>query len=339
MDNNRIRLGIMGFGHIGRYIYSLASENQQFVVNAISDIGSPDILRYLLNNEIRNNCEVNLEDNIFISGEAKTRFVSGRAPGNIPWDALKVDWVIDATGKYLKKKQLQKHIDSGADRVILTTLPENDLDRMVIVGVNDQDIQQSDTLISAGSSTTNTLGLSIKILNDAFGIDYASMTTIHSYTGDQPAHDFAGKGFRRSRSAAENIIPNQNKSADWVSKIIPQLQDRIMGSSLNVPVQFGSLLDLTCIFQNEGVTTDAVISIMKKAERDNPNLVTVVDDPIVSSDVIGKSQSVVFDSMGILKIGNKMIKMLIWYDNGYNQAARILDVISAYEKLKIKKKI
>ncbi len=334
MDNNRIRLGIMGFGHIGRYVYSLASKKQKFVVNAISDIGSPDILHYLLKNEIRDSCEVELENNYFISGGNKTRFVHGTAPGDIPWDALEVDWVIDATGKYLEREQLQKHIDSGADKVVLTSLPEEDLDRMVIVGVNEQVINQSDSLISAGSSTTNTLGLSIKILNDAFGIDYASMTTIHSYTGDQPAHDFAGKGFRRSRSAAENIIPNQNKSAYWVSKIIPKLKDRLMGSSLNVPVQFGSLLDLTCIFQNEGVTTQAVVEAMRKAEQDNPNLVTVVDDPIVSSDVIGKPQSVVFDSMGILKIGEKMMKMLIWYDNGFNQAARILDVISAYENMK-----
>ncbi len=334
MDNNRIRLGIMGFGHIGRYVYSLASEKQKFVVNAISDIGSPDILHYLLKNEIRDSCEVELENNYFISGGNKTRFVHGTAPGDIPWDALEVDWVIDATGKYLEREQLQKHIDSGADKVVLTSLPEEDLDRMVIVGVNEQVINQSDSLISAGSSTTNTLGLSIKILNDAFGIDYASMTTIHSYTGDQPAHDFAGKGFRRSRSAAENIIPNQNKSAYWVSKIIPKLKDRLMGSSLNVPVQFGSLLDLTCIFQNEGVTTQAAVEAMRKAEQDNPNLVTVVDDPIVSSDVIGKPQSVVFDSMGILKIGEKMMKMLIWYDNGFNQAARILDVISAYENMK-----
>ena len=334
MDNNRIRLGIMGFGHVGRYVYSLASEKQKFVVNAISDIGSPDILHYLLKNEIRDSCEVELENNYFISGGNKTRFVHGTAPGDIPWDALEVDWVIDATGKYLEREQLQKHIDSGADKVVLTSLPEEDLDRLVIVGVNEQVINQSDSLISAGSSTTNTLGLSIKILNDAFGIDYASMTTIHSYTGDQPAHDFAGRGFRRSRSAAENIIPNQNKSAYWVSKIIPKLKDRLMGSSLNVPVQFGSLLDLTCIFQNEGVTTQAVVEAMRKAEQDNPNLVTVVDDPIVSSDVIGKPQSVVFDSMGILKIGEKMMKMLIWYDNGFNQAARILDVISAYENMK-----
>ena len=334
MDNNRIRLGIMGFGHIGRYVYSLASKKQKFVVNAISDIGSPDILHYLLKNEIRDSCEVELENNYFISGGNKTRFVHGTAPGDIPWDALEVDWVIDATGKYLEREQLQKHIDSGADKVVLTSLPEDDLDRLVIIGVNEQVINQSDSLISAGSSTTNTLGLSIKILNDAFGIDYASMTTIHSYTQDQPAHDFAGKGFRRSRSAAENIIPNQNKSAYWVSKIIPKLQDRLMGSSLNVPVQFGSLLDLTCIFQNEGVTTQAVVEAMRKAEQDNPNLVTVVDDPIVSSDVIGKPQSVVFDSMGILKIGEKMMKMLIWYDNGFNQAARILDVISAYENMK-----
>ena len=334
MDNNRIRLGIMGFGHIGRYVYSLASKKQKFVVNAISDIGSPDILHYLLKNEIRDSCEVELENNYFISGGNKTRFVHGTAPGDIPWDALEVDWVIDATGKYLEREQLQKHIDSGADKVVLTSLPEEDLDRLVIVGVNEQVINQSDSLISAGSSTTNTLGLSIKILNDAFGIDYASMTTIHSYTGDQPAHDFAGKGFRRSRSAAENIIPNQNNSAYWVSKIIPKLKDRLMGSSLNVPVQFGSLLDLTCIFQNEGVTTQAVVEAMRKAEQDNPNLVTVVDDPIVSSDVIGKPQSVVFDSMGILKIGEKMMKMLIWYDNGFNQAARILDVISAYENMK-----
>ena len=137
MDNNRIRLGIMGFGHVGRYVYSLASEKQKFVVNAISDIGSPDILHYLLKNEIRDSCEVELENNYFISGGNKTRFVHGTAPGDIPWDALEVDWVIDATGKYLEREQLQKHIDSGADKVVLTSLPEDDLDRLVIVGVNE----------------------------------------------------------------------------------------------------------------------------------------------------------------------------------------------------------
>ena len=160
------------------------------------------------------------------------------------------------------------------------------------------------------------------------------MTTIHSYTSDQPLQDSAGIDFRRSRSAAKNIIPNENYSYKWVGEVLPEFKGRVISSALNVPVQFGSLMDLTIVFNDSIDSVQSINDVMMKASIENPKLIKVVQDPIVSSDVIGMKESIIYDSMGSLKIGNNMIKTLTWYDNCYNHASRILDVISCYEGLK-----
>jgi len=334
LDNNKINIGIMGFGHIGRYVYLNTLNNPNFAVKAVSDIGQPDVLHYLLANEPRNRSDVSIKGDHLIYNGGKTQFVDGVAPGDVDWGALSVDWVIDATGKFLTKKSLQKHIDSGAKKVILSCLPDEDLDNLIIPGINISKIDASDRIISVGSSTTNALALMLNILNQSFEIECASMTTIHSYTNDQPLQDSAGSDFRRSRSAAKNIIPNENYSYRWVGKVLPNFRDKIISSALNVPVQFGSLMDLTTVFKDNIESAEIINNAVVEASKKHPSLIRIAKDPIVSSDVIGMKETIVHDEIGTLKVGQNMIKTLAWYDNGYNHASRILDVISYYESLR-----
>ena len=333
--SKKINIGIMGFGHIGRYIYENALSSNIFTVKAISDIANIESLQYLLNNNLRNkNIGVHIDNNCFIYNDHKTQFVHGVLPGDVPWDALGVDWVIDATGKFLDKEILNKHIIAGAKRVVLASLPNDELDNFIIPGINESDIKNEDKIISAGSSTTNAFALMLKILNEYNEIECSSLTTVHSYTSDQPLLDIANIDLKRSRSAAKNIIPNFNLSSRWVEKVLPDFKNKIFSTALNVPVQFGSLLDITTIFKNDVNNEDEVNQIMDDAALRYPNLIKVIDDPIVSSDVVGMKESIVFDRVGTLKIGKNMIKTLAWYDNGYNHASRILDVISLYKDLK-----
>lgn len=325
-----IRLGIMGFGHIGRYIFSEALKNDQFTVNAISDIGRLDILHYLLETESRETCNVEVQGNELVHKNSRTRFVHGVEPGDIPWDALDVDWVIDASGKYRTAADLENHIHSGAKKVILSSLPESDIDNIILPGINEDQMNAGDKIISAGSSTTAALSLILKILDDAFGITAASMTSIHSYTSDQPLQDTAGVDFRRSRSAAKNIIPNKTESCQWVEKCLPQFAGKLMGLTLNVPVQFGSLLDLNCLFDQQ-VSVEDINNAMVHAAEKYPKLIKIAEDPIVSSDVVGMPHSVVFDKRGTVLTSKGILKTLTWYDNGYNHAHRMLDVILAYK--------
>ncbi len=333
--DKKINLGIMGFGHIGRYIYEHTLNSKIFQVKAISDIGNIESLHYLLNNNLRNkNINIKIDKNCFLSNNDSTQFVHGVSPGDVPWNALGVDWVIDATGKFLDKEILNKHIIAGAKKVILASLPNDELDNLIIPGINELDINKKDQIISAGSSTTNAFALMLKILNEYEEIKCSSLTTIHSYTSDQPLLDIANPDLKRSRSAAKNIIPNINLSSKWIEKLLPEFKNKIISTALNVPVQFGSLLDITTIFKNDINNEETINKIMDESALKFPELIKVINDPIVSSDVIGMKESIVFDRCGTLKIGKNMIKTLSWYDNGYNHANRILDVVSLYEDLK-----
>jgi len=333
--SEKINIGIMGFGHIGRYIYENALNSNIFTVKAISDIGNIESLQYLLNNNLRNkNIGVQIDNNCFVYNNERTQFMHGVSPGDVPWDTLGVDWVIDATGKFLNKEILNKHIIAGAKKVVLASLPDNQLDNIIIPGINESNINNQDKIISAGSSTTNALALMLKILNDYNEIECSSLTTVHSYTSDQPLLDIANPDLKRSRSAAKNIIPNVNLSSKWVEKILPEFKNKIFSTALNVPVQFGSLLDITTIFKNNIKNEEEVNLIIDEAALNQPDLIKIIEDPIVSSDVVGMKESIVFDRVGTLKIGKNMVKTLAWYDNGYNHASRILDVISLYKDFK-----
>jgi len=331
---SKVRLGIMGFGEIGRHIYRLCMEDDMFEVVAISDYGKPDILAYLLEAEVKGRVKVTLEDGNFINSAAgRARIVTGGKPGDIPWDIFDVDVVVDATGIFKTRRDLEKHLKAGAPHVVLSTLPEDEIDRIVVMGVNEHTIDLNDKIVSAGSATTNATALMLKFFNEKFGVDYAMLTTVHSYTSDQPLRDKAGAEYRRSRSAAENIIPNETPTPRWIPTILPEFKGRIEGTALNVPIPNGSLLDLTTVFRTRDVTIDQVTELMYEAAKKLPNLIAVAEDPIVSSDVINDRHAVIFDKQATMKSQGKMMKSLVWYHTALAQACRILEVIKAYHLL------
>jgi glyceraldehyde 3-phosphate dehydrogenase len=332
MGNGKIRVGIMGLGQIGRHLYHLVLEDDDIEIAVVADIAKPEILYYLLNSDSLDGPCCELRGNYLINEKFRTRMLQLARPGDVPWDVLGVDCVIDATGRYRRREYLEAHLRTGAGRVILASLPADPVDRVVIPGINEGSAVREDRLISAGSATTNAFALVLHSLDKALGVDCASMTTVHAYSSDQSLQDYAHEDFRRSRSAAQNIIPNTNESACWVELILPKFAGKLSGYALNVPVQRGSLLDLNCVMRDSGVTVEQVNEAMRAAARDHPMLIGVTDDPIVSSDVIGCRQSLLFDARATLKAGKKIVKALAWYES-LGHACRVLDVVRHYHGL------
>lgn len=332
MSNQKLRLGVMGFGHIGRQLYHLATESDDIEIAAVSDIGKPEILHYLLDTDSIEGIENNINGNYLENNKFRTRMLQTDRPEETPWDVFGVDCVVDATAKFETRADMEAHLANGANRVLLATLPDDDVDRLVIHGINEDSAEVTDRMVSVGSPTTGALALVLKALSDKFAVESASMTTVHAYTSDQPLQDYAGRDFRRSRSAAENIIPNTVESPQWVEKIMPQFAGKIGGHALNVPVQKGSLLDLNLILNEEGFTAEDINQTMREARDKYPGIIGIVEDPIVSSDVIGNRHSVLFDTKGTMKAGRRIVKTLSWYES-LGHACRILDVVRHYAKL------
>ncbi len=328
-NGSPIRIGLMGFGQTGRQIYALASRSDDIEVVAIADIGAPDILHYLLQAEVDDSERYTLEGNFLVCGDQRTRMVAIDRPQEMPWDVFGVDVVIDATGIYRDREDMQAHLDNGAPRVLLRTLPSDYIDRIIVPGINDDQVSADDLMISAGSGTTSALALLLHTLSQQFEIECVSMTSVHAYTSDQALQDYAGSDFRRSRSAAENIIPNSHEAAAWMGEILPQFEGKVITSALNVPIHEGCLLDANLVFADSSITVEQVNDAMRAAAKALPGIVAVAEDPIVSSDVIGNSHSLLFDVPGTIKAGDTIIKTLSWYEN-LGHAARLLDVVRLY---------
>lgn len=331
-DSNSIRVGIMGFGQIGRQIYALAANSDDVEVVAVADIGKPDILHYLLCSEVEQPQNHTLQGNFLVNPRFRTRLMRTDQPLEVPWDIFEVDIVIDSTGKFRDRGFMQAHLDNGAPRVLLRTLPTDHIDRIVIPGINTDLATAGDRMISAGSATTSALCLLLNTLSEHFQIECGSMTTVHAFTSDQALQDYAGSDFRRSRSAAKNIIPNTHEASLWLGQILPEFDGKILTSALNVPVQEGCLLDVNLVMQDSGVGVDDINEVMRSAAREHAGIIDVVEDPIVSSDVIGNSTSLLFDTKGTIKAGSNTIKTLSWYEN-LGHAARLLDVVRLYDAI------
>ena len=327
-----IRVGIMGFGQVGRQIYDLAANSDDLEVTAIADIGKPDILHYLLRSEVDQPERYRLEGNFLHNDRFKSRMAPIDRPAEMPWDMFGVDIVIDATGKYRSAADMADHLGSGAPRVLLRTLPVDEIDRIVMPGINEETIEPGDRMISAGSATTTALCRLLKIVGARFEIVCGNMTSIHSYTSDQALQDYAGSDFRRSRSAATNIIPNQHEASQWLGRVLPEFEGKILTSALNVPIHQGCLLDTTLVMADESVTPETLNEAVIDSVAAFPGIVDVVEDPIVSSDVIGSSLSLLYDLKGTLKAGRQTLKTLCWYEHR-GHAARLLDVVRLYARL------
>lgn len=332
MASGKIRIGIMGLGQIGRHLYHLALESDDLEIVAVADIGKPEVLHYLLQSDGVDEPSCKLQGHYLISEKFRTRMLQLARPDEVPWDVLGVDCVVDATGRYRRRRDMEAHLRGGAKRVILASLPSEPVDRIVIPGVNENHAAAADKMISAGSATTNAFALLLHSLDQALGVERATMTTVHAYSSDQSLQDYAHEDFRRSRSAAQNIIPNNNESARWVETVLPKFAGKLSGYALNVPVQRGSLLDVNCVMEHAGVAVEQVNEALRAAAARRPEVIGFTEDPIVSSDVIGCRQSLLFDARATLRAGKRIVKTLAWYES-LGHACRVMDAVRHYARL------
>ena len=331
----KIKIGLFGFGRIGRNIFRIGYEDPRFEFVAISDLGNVEAMHYLLMRDSIHGAmksDIKLEGKDLLYNGSSTRLLPGAAPGSIPWDAFDVDIVIDSTGAYRKREELQMHIDSGAKRVLVSKPPVNEIDRIVIQGINEDQIDNNDRIISTTSSTTQVLALMMKVLDESFGINRAMMTTVHAYTSDQPLADAVRSDLRRSRSAVENIIHNETWAPDYVSQLMPKFKNKISGIAMNVPVANGSCIDLTTVMYKMPSVEEANKSFEDASSNELKGLVRFTEDPIVSSDAIGGGETMLFDSKATMIASEKLLKTVAWFDNGWGFANRILELAEAYSK-------
>jgi len=332
MERAAIRIGLMGFGRIGRQVYELASLSEDIEIVVIADIGTPAILHYLLCAEARQPQRYHLDGNFLVNPRFAARMTQIDSPREVPWDLFDVDAVLDCTGKFRDAASMQAHLDNGARRVLLRTLPLDHVDRLVVPGINHGSIASTDRMLSAGSATTNALCLLLHMAARHFAIDCVSMTSIHSYTSDQSLQDYAGRDFRRSRSAAENIIPNTHEAERWLQALLPEFAGRVMTNVLNVPIHAGCMLDANLALQDASVDVATFNAALQAELPAYAGIVGSTDDPVVSSDVIGSTLSLLMDMQGTEKAGQHLIKAIGWYEH-LGHAARMLEVVRLYAAL------
>lgn len=334
----------MGLGQVGRQVYLSALADPRCEVVAVSDVGEPAILHHLLTRSTTPRLApgtVALEGNYLVArlegGTGRTRLLQAEKPGEVPWDVLGAELIIDATGRFRTRRDLAPHLANGAHRVVVSSLPAHDagddaLDRVVLYGVNHSSAAAEDQIVSAGSASTTASALALQVISQAKPIAHATLTSVHAYTSDQSLQDHVGADYRRSRSGAENIIPNDTPAVRWVERLLPAAAGKVSGFAMNVPVPAGSLLDLTVAFAAGGVDAKTVNDWFVAAAEATPTLLGVTHDPIVSSDVKSCSQSLLVDLRGTLRAGERMIKLLAWHET-LGHARRILDVAACYADL------
>ncbi|MCZ6662079.1 MAG: type I glyceraldehyde-3-phosphate dehydrogenase [Actinobacteria bacterium] len=325
-------VAINGFGRIGRAVFRIIVGRPDSNINvvAINDLSDHDILGYLLEFDSvmgRFEHEVVISDGIMRVGEHEIRMLMERDPSQLPWADLDVDIVIESTGVFRDRASLQTHLDAGAKRVILTVPAKDDIDETVVLGVNDDQLDVDDLIVSNASCTTNCLAPLAKVLDDAFGIRKGLMTTVHAYTNDQVLADVPHKDLRRSRAATENIIPTTTGAAKAVGKVLPQLAGKLDGMAMRVPVPDGSTVDLV-VELDQDVTVDEVNAAIRAA-ADGPmaGILEYNEDPIVSTDIIGNPHSSVFDAAGTQVLGGNLVKVMSWYDNEWAYSNRVVDLV------------
>tara|TARA_B100000378_G_scaffold19267_1_gene15139 strand:- start:90 stop:1097 length:1008 start_codon:yes stop_codon:yes gene_type:complete len=331
-----MRIGINGFGRIGRTVFRILNKQQDFTVVAINDLADDDALAYLLKYDtvmgpLRDSVSVN--NGILSTTNHKVKMLNERDPAALPWTELGVDVVIEATGVFRTREQLQSHLDAGAGHVILTVPAKDEIDYTVVIGVNEDGLMPDHKIVSNASCTTNCLAPMAKVLNDAFGIEYGVINTIHAYTNDQRLADVPHSDWRRSRAAAENIIPTTTGAARAVGVVLPELKGKLDGIAMRVPVPDGSIVDLN-VQLNTDVNADDIRQAVKEASAtDRLNSILQYEDtPIVSSDIIGNPHSSIFDAPFTTVLGKRFVKTLNWYDNEWGYSNRVVDLIKLLAK-------
>ena len=332
---NSIKVAINGFGRIGRLSFRALLQYPEIEIVAINDITDNKTLAHLLKYDSVQGMfpgTVGHDDQNLIVDGKKVASLKESDPTKLPWGAMGVDIVIESTGRFTKKEELEKHIQAGAKRVIISAPAKGDVPTFVI-GVNDEKLTSDLTVISNASCTTNCLAPMIKVLDDLVGIEHGFLSTIHAYTSDQKLQDSPHSDLRRARAAAVNIIPTSTGAAEAVGKILPHLNGKLTGGSFRVPVATGSITDFVCTVKAD-VTVEQINAAFKKAsETTMKGILEYTDMPLVSTDIIGNKHSCIFDSDLTMVNGGRLVKVVGWYDNESGYSNRLAQITSMLGKL------
>jgi len=324
-----VKVGINGFGRIGRLVFRVMSERDGLEVVGINDLADVKANANLLKRDSVHGPfrgEVKVDGGDLVVNGKKIKVTSERDPAQLPWKELGVDLVIEATGVFREKAQCEKHLAAGAKKVILTVPSKDKVDYTVVLGVNDAGLKPEHKIISNASCTTNALAPMACILNDKFGIEHGQMTTIHAYTNDQNVADLVHKDARRARAAAINMIPTSTGAAKAIGLVIPEIDGKLAGIAMRVPVADGSIVDLACVIKKAATVENINAAFKAAANGPMKGILEYCDEPIVSSDVIGSHYSCVFDSMLTDVIGGTLVKVFGWYDNEMGYSTRVVDL-------------
>ncbi len=324
------RVGINGFGRIGRSVFRILSERDDIDVVCINDLFENEQLAYLLKYDTVMGIfkkEVTATDDTLQVGDQKVVMTEHRDPAVIPWKDLGVDVVIESTGVFRQRAPLEKHLAAGANKVLLTVPAKDEIDATIVLGVNDDELKAKHCIVSNASCTTNCLAPVAKIIDDSFGLEEGFITTVHAYTNDQRLADVPHRDFRRSRAAGENIIPTTTGAARAVGKVLPRLKGKLDGLAMRVPVPDGSIVDLVCRL-GKNVSAAAVNDAVREAaEGPMQRVLEYSEEPLVSSDIIGNPHSSIFDAMSTSSLDDGYLRVVSWYDNEWGYSNRVVDLI------------
>ena|SRR5690625_3501968 len=324
-----VKVGINGFGRIGRNVFRQALNNDEIEIVAVNDLTDANMLAHLLKYDSVHGKleeEVTVNGSSIVVGGKEIKVTSERNPADLKWGELGVEVVIESTGFFTKREDSQKHIDAGAKKVIISA-PSKDEDLMVVLGVNeDQYDAANHHIVSNASCTTNCLAPFAKVLHDKFGVKRGLMTTIHAYTNDQNILDLPHKDYRRSRAAAQNIIPTSTGAAAAVGKVLPELNGKLNGMAVRVPVADGSVVDLVAELE-KNVTAEEVNNAFKEAaEGDLKGILEYSEEPLVSTDIVGNTHTSIIDGLSTMTLEDNLVKVISWYDNEMGYSSRCVDL-------------
>jgi glyceraldehyde 3-phosphate dehydrogenase len=326
-----VKVGINGFGRIGRSVFRILTERPDFEVVAINDLFDNDQLAYLLKYDTVMGIfpgEVSADEESMTVAGRRTAMTAEREPAKIPWRELGAELVVESTGVFSRRAALEEHLAAGARKVILTVPPKDEVDAMVVIGVNDGALTREHRIVSNASCTTNCLAPIVKILDEAFEIEEGFVTTVHAYTNDQRLADVPHKDLRRSRAAAENIIPTTTGAARAVGKVLPHLAGRLDGMAIRVPVPDGSIVDFACRTRAKPSAGEVNAAVRRAAAGPLSRVVEYSEAPLVSSDIIGNPHSSIFDALSTRAAADGYLRVVSWYDNEWGYSMRVVDLLA-----------
>lgn len=327
------KLGINGFGRIGRNAFKIAFERKDLEIIAINDLTDTKTLAYLLKHDSNYGTyghEVSYDDTGIIVDDKHIKVLAERDPAVLPWGALGVELVIESTGRFTAKEDAEKHIiGGGAKRVIISGPTKSDGVDTIVLGANDDKVEDATDVVSNASCTTNSLGAVMAVLDAEFGVEKSLLTTVHSYTASQVLQDAPSKDLREGRNAAENIVPTTTGAAIAVTKTLPQLEGKFDGLSIRVPTPVVSISDVTALLSKD-VTVDDVNNAFKRAAKEPyyQGILGVSEEPLVSRDYIGNSHSGIVDLLLTKVVGGNLIKIAVWYDNEWGYSNRLVELVA-----------